>query len=123
VLVGFVQGSNRSRGFLSKGTRHKIESIGLRETKGVRCKTATSSSSDRTEGREGHPAGGSGGHGRRRSGRPRVRPRRGIGRVGQGEFEDVLNGVGGRRNRPEFAGQRKTRGSDELQQGSGGAGV
>jgi hypothetical protein len=70
-----VQRLNRSRGFLSKGTRHKIESIGFRETQGVRCKTATSSSSDRTEGREGHSAGSSGGHGRRRSGRPRVRPR------------------------------------------------
>jgi hypothetical protein len=30
---------------------------------------------------------------------------------------DVLTGVGGRRSRPESAGQRGTRGSAELQQG------
>jgi hypothetical protein len=33
-----VQGSNKSRGFLSKGTKHKIESIGLRETQGLGVK-------------------------------------------------------------------------------------
>jgi hypothetical protein len=52
-----VQKLNRFRGFLSKGTRHKIESIGFRETQGVRCKTVTSSpSSQRTEGRDGPTA-------------------------------------------------------------------
>jgi hypothetical protein len=51
--------------------------------KGLLAKTP-SSSSDRIEGREGPSAGGAGGHGRRRSGRPRVHPRRGIGRGGRG---------------------------------------
>jgi hypothetical protein len=50
----------------------------------------SSSSLDAKQNREGPSAGGSGGHGRRRYGRPRVRPRRGKGRGDRGGAREML---------------------------------
>jgi hypothetical protein len=82
--------------------RHIIGSNYYRILQGVMCKMAASSSTS------GHRwTGATGRRWRRRSERPRARPRQGEGRGSRGKLEDVLTGGGEEGERPDSGRRRR----------------
>jgi hypothetical protein len=99
-------------GFRGKVQDSKVDLLIFQILQGVKCKAATlsSSSSGQTDRTGQSKGGGSGGHGRRHSGRLGAWMRCKTERGDREDRDDVLTSGGGRRNRPDFCGQRRRRG-------------